>query len=438
MTDGRYLVSPFRFCRRAFGIGLAVAILTGCAGVGSPPQQASSASQPAPQFRPIANWLDVTKCKTDQRVSVKPCSVQLDLGHRKATVTTKGPKGGTFTYKDRVCKSRYIATVEGSDNTYLVTGGSFQGVCTVTFIDKESTGKTIGTAALSITNLTRHGHCPPTCQAPVLAPQNRAKLDSETFTCTGAKQTFAVPKGVKHVTVAASGASGSGIASAPAAAGGLVTATIPVKPAELLAIFVGCGGASASGGFNGGADGGTAQSDGFGGGGASDVRQGGSGLAKRVVVAGGGGGGGGHGFFGFGSGGSGGLGGNLIGGDGADGSLYDCSGSAGVGGDGGTQSAGGLGGPGADGGSDGGQGSDAAGGSGGSGTSSGAGGGGGGGGYYGGGGGGGYGDFYCGGGGGGGGGSSFAEAKATHVTMVQGGADTNEFGENGGIVLSWK
>jgi hypothetical protein len=273
-----------------------------------------------------------------------------------------------------------------------------------------------------------------------VAPQIAAPLHahSKTFTCTKGQQNFKVPKAVKHLTVTASGASGAAVPSGPEAAGGLVTATIPVKPGESLTLFVGCGSSGASGGFNGGGSGGTAKTGGSGGGGASDVRERGSTLAKRVVVAGGGGGAGARGFFGFFTGGGGGLGGNLVGAAGVDGNNYCKSGPASGGGRGGTQSAGGLGGTEANGGSDGSQGSEGAGGHGGAGGSSGTGGGGGGGGYYGGGGGGGYGDFYCGGGGGAGGGSSFAEAGATHVTMVQGGADTSEFGENGGIVLSWK
>jgi Glycine rich protein len=258
---------------------------------------------------------------------------------------------------------------------------------------------------------------------------------SATFTCTRGPQTFTVPKHVWHLLVLASGASsGDGeFASQPGGNGGRVKARIPVRPGESLVIVVGCRGSMAAGGFNGG---GKANGYGVGGGGASDVRQDGSVLANRVVVAGGGGGTGGKGSMG----GIGGVGGNLVGGNGGNGAPY-CSGDgSGGGGGGGTQSAGGLGGTGADGASSGANGVLGAGGTGGDGVSFGAGGGGGGGGYYGGGGGGGTAaNSSCGGdgSGGGGGGSSYAEPSATRVMMVEGGANP-KYGPNGVIVLSWR
>ncbi|MGC2407226.1 MAG: hypothetical protein WA431_12530, partial [Candidatus Cybelea sp.] len=103
-------------------------------------------------------------------------------------------------------------------------------------------------------------------------------LGSKTFYYTGARQNFRVPAGVTQVTIAAIGA-----AAAPARAG-LVTATIPVKPKELLAVFVGGVASGAMGGFNGGGDGGsvTYYGSGTGGGGASDVRISGVKLKDRV------------------------------------------------------------------------------------------------------------------------------------------------------------
>lgn len=242
--------------------------------------------------------------------------------------------------------------------------------------------------------------------ASVREPLHRHKV---TFNYTGAQQTFTVP-GVRRLMVTASGASGANGEDRGGFRGGVVSATIPVTPGESLTIFVGGGGNN--GGFNGG--GGCCN---FGGGGASDVRQGGSGLANRVVVAGGGGARGGY----CGNGGPpGGLGGNLIGGAGGGGDNS--------GGQGGTQSSGGVAGPGGQSGSLGAGGGGARGGP--RGAES---GGGGGGGYYGGGGGGGgLCDHSA--GGGGGGGSSYAEASATHVTMVQGGGAH----ANGKIVLSWR
>ena len=233
-----------------------------------------------------------------------------------------------------------------------------------------------------------------------------------TFTCTGSEQNFTVPAGVRHVTVRAYGASSRG-----SAGGGYVKATIPVTPGESLAVFVGGNSSGNAGGFNGGGNGGAAPhgGPGNGGAGASDLRQGGSALANRVVVAGGEGGDSGGGFH------AGGAGGGLIGGSGA---------PPKIGGAGGSQSAGGAGGKvcgpfGCNGGK---SGTLGIGGNGESINLAAVAGGGGGGGYYGGGGG-----ATAGGsdGGGGGGGSSYTEPSARNVINQQGGSTA------GLIIISW-
>lgn len=121
-----------------------------------------------------------------------------------------------------------------------------------------------------------------------------------TFDYTGAAQTWTVPDGVTQVTLDVFGAQG-GNNSSPGGQGGRATATLTVTPGETLTLMVGgqaqspFSGGSANGGFNGGGNGGApfnlpAVYYGSGGGGASDVRIGGTGLAQRVIVAGGGGG----------------------------------------------------------------------------------------------------------------------------------------------------
>lgn len=275
------------------------------------------------------------------------------------------------------------------------------------------------------------------------------KAQSKTFKFTGAAQTFVVPNNVTAIIVTAYGASGGkdGTNDVMGGDGGVVKAVLPVTSGETLYVLVGGEGASGynglagSGGFNGGGAGGaggyttSSANGGNGGGGASDVRQGGSALTDRVLVAGGGGGAGGA-FF-HGSNGSGGAGGGKIGGKGKRGGDP----TNGAGGFGGTQMHGGKGGAG---GRTQGHGHGAHGkrgqlGGGGDGgcckarqlTSPG--GGGGGGGFYGGGGGGeaAFGDT---GGGGGGGGSSYVESSATHVKDLRGAAPSG----NGKIVISWQ
>ena len=158
---------------------------------------------------------------------------------------------------------------------------------------------------------------------------------SQTFTFTGALQTWVVPAGVTSVTVDMSGAQGGGTLGGN---GGRAQGVLTVTPGQTLNIHVG-GKPTAQlgpGGYNGGGATtvlpcGPNASNGFPGGGASDIRIGGNTLNDRVVVAGGGGG---QGW----SNGLGGSGGGNVGGDG------DPSWIAGTHGKGGTQSAGGIGG----------------------------------------------------------------------------------------------
>lgn len=230
-------------------------------------------------------------------------------------------------------------------------------------------------------------------------------MGSQTFDSTGALATFVVPAGVTSLHVVAHGAGGSGHGL-----GGTVEADLVVNPGETLEIR--CGGHN---GYNGG---GTSSNAGPGAG-ATDIRKGGSTLANRVLVAGGGGG---EGYSPFGPY-AGGLGGGLVGAPGAPGSA---------GGGGGTQAAGGAGGDGELG-STGQPGALGEGGDGQAEPLAGVQGCGGGGGYYGGGAGGSYSDgtdifeSY-----GGGGGSSFGGVGTSNVVHTQGGRD----GE-GQVALTW-
>ncbi|HEY8304390.1 MAG TPA: choice-of-anchor D domain-containing protein [Solirubrobacteraceae bacterium] len=246
---------------------------------------------------------------------------------------------------------------------------------------------------------------------------------AETFSSTGAEQSFVVPAGVTSVRVKAIGAPGEAAFSegpfqspAPGGAGAVAAGMLPVTPGETLYVEV------AASGFNGGGFGGPG---GGSGGGASDVRtisnaSEGS-LESRLLVAAGGGGGGGT--FEEGSGGRGGD----AGGTGWEGSVTESGGCCGegaertAGGAAGTLTGGGAGGarcesPAPWSGLEGALGSGGLGGDGFGAPETG--GGGGGGGYWGGGGGEGSCDFFLGpfspGGAGGGGGSSYVEEEASY------------------------
>lgn len=171
-------------------------------------------------------------------------------------------------------------------------------------------------------------------------------MPTDTFDYTGADQTFVVPPDVTAITVACYGAQGGGGGTGGILGGfglgGSIQCRLPVTPGETLHVFVGgTPSALGVGGFNGGGTAGNG--GGGGGGGASDVRQGGSAVTDRVVVAGGGAG------AGKGVNGAsvaisvqGGAGSGANGTDGADGDVTP--GSNPTGGDGGTSSAGGAGG----------------------------------------------------------------------------------------------
>jgi hypothetical protein len=131
---------------------LAVAgLLAGCAGAGSAPPASSSEPLGVSQMPPFASPIQAATCKKDHGVSVTPCSVVLWASNPTATVKTTGPKGGVFTFNDKTCSSKHIATVRGSGDKYVATWGTVSGSCSVIFTDKVK-GKTVGTATLSIKN----------------------------------------------------------------------------------------------------------------------------------------------------------------------------------------------------------------------------------------------------------------------------------------------
>ncbi len=113
-----------------------------------------------------------------------------------------------------------------------------------------------------------------------------AAADTETIGYAGAPQAWTVPLGVNSVEFDLYGAAGTdnGNNGFVGGKGGRATATLNVTPGQLVRIYVGGAGGFLAGGWNGGGHGFA------GGGGGTDLRIGGTGLADRVLVAGGGGG----------------------------------------------------------------------------------------------------------------------------------------------------
>ncbi len=148
----------------------------------------------------------------------------------------------------------------------------------------------------------------------------------KTFTYTGSAQQWTVPAGVISIDIDAYGAEGgkgqrgSAVNQYPGK-GGRVQATISVTPGDTLNIYIGEKGKDANnsasgggvGGWNGGGNGSTySTGGGGGGGGASDIREVGTDLTDRIIVAGAGGGSGCN----YSTGDAGGKGGGLVGGNG--------------------------------------------------------------------------------------------------------------------------
>jgi hypothetical protein len=112
---------------------------------------------------------------------------------------------------------------------------------------------------------------------------------TQTFTYTGATQTFVVPSCVGSMTIDVRAAKG-GDAGYTGASGGAIRGVITATPGQTMYFNVGGQGSLTAGGFNGGGNGGVgSSSSGAGGGGASDVRIGGTALSNRIIVAGAGG-----------------------------------------------------------------------------------------------------------------------------------------------------
>ena len=130
------------------------------------------------------------------------------------------------------------------------------------------------------------------------APPAGASTITDSFSYTGAAQTWTVPDGVTHAVFEIWGAQGGTLIGGGAGGkGGHAKADLTVTPNTSVQINVGGAGANtdcaaSAGGFNGGGNGAPGGSfcGGAGGGGATDVRIGGTAYAERQLVAGGGGG----------------------------------------------------------------------------------------------------------------------------------------------------
>jgi hypothetical protein len=189
-------------------------------------------------------------------------------------------------------------TINGSANMNVAVGGQFTDLGATTdegtiSIDGTVNVNSVGTYPITYSATDANGNTATRTRTVVVYKSQ--------FNYTGSSQTFKVPAGVTSISVDAYGASSTVISDTYTAAtngvggeglGGRVQSTLSVTPGQTLNIYVGgssdfngqTGWPSAYVGWNGGA-GGYKQ----GGGGATDIRIGGTSLAERVIVSGGGG-----------------------------------------------------------------------------------------------------------------------------------------------------
>ena len=163
------------------------------------------------------------------------------------------------------------------------------------------------------------------------AAQGGAVNGTQTFNYTAGVQTFTAPV-TGNYTVTLFGAQGGNGLNTTGGLGGQATGSLALTAGQTISVYVGGKGGNAGGvmGWNGGGQGGLdvgASQHGGSGGGATDIRVGGTALANRVIVAGGGAGGGRDGVTGVGGGTTGTTSANF---------------TSGYGGTGGTQAAGGV------------------------------------------------------------------------------------------------
>ncbi|MFN8242798.1 MAG: PKD-like domain-containing protein [Ferruginibacter sp.] len=194
-------------------------------------------------------------------------------------------------------------------NNSATTPVTFTGSVAGTIFNWTNSNTAIGLAASGTGNIpsftaTNATNAPITGTITV-TPTFTSGFTSQTFNYTGGVQTFTVPPGVTSLNITCFGAQGENAAiGGTGGKGASATGTLAVTPGQVLNIYVGGAGNGGIGGFNGGGNGGamgntffggTTPGNGPAGGGASDIRVGGTALANRVLVAGGGGGAGANG-----------------------------------------------------------------------------------------------------------------------------------------------
>jgi hypothetical protein len=137
-------MNPTKSALQALAILAAAGTLAACASAPQP----SSGALPATMQPAVLPMV----CKSDHGVSVRPCAISLSPSNPQESVTTKAPTGDVFSFNDATCKKRHIATIAGSGRSFRATWGTSSGSCTAVFTAKTKGGKTIGTAALHISN----------------------------------------------------------------------------------------------------------------------------------------------------------------------------------------------------------------------------------------------------------------------------------------------
>lgn len=132
-------------------LAVAAALLAGCGSAqsGFAPQSVTQSSSAVTH----ASVIEPDSCKNSGGVRATPCRVQLTASNPVIDVSVKTPNGakGTVVEHDSCGGASGIASITGSDNSWVVTAGAVKGHCKARF-NYFNNNQKVGWARIKIQN----------------------------------------------------------------------------------------------------------------------------------------------------------------------------------------------------------------------------------------------------------------------------------------------